>query len=58
MPFVFCFNFFVLMYLFLFYIFCILDFWVCVYGLRPLRLCVLSIKLSVLSSKKKKRINI
>ena len=34
---------------FIFYllIFGILEFWVCAYGLRPLRLCVLSIKLSV-----------
>ena len=39
---------------FYFYLFCILEFWVCVYGLRPLRLCVLSIKLSVSPLRKKK----
>ena len=45
-------NFLFYPFIFYFYIFCILEFWVCVYGLRPLRLCVLSMKLSVsLSSK-------
>ena len=39
--------FFFILLIHLFFIFCILEFWVCVYGLRPLRLCVLSIKLFV-----------
>ena len=45
--FLFCFIFFLffnflLIYLFFFLYFCILEFLVCVYGLRPLRLCVVS----------------